>query len=196
MEFAKAGFALFVRSSPSYEVVYGAFAAVPMFLLWVYVSWMIFLGGSVLVHTMVVFEEYRNSTPRLQSLLRLLSTLWAKQQSGEALKPAQVRAALVAAGATRGDDFRNVLMEIGLMRRTDDGSFVLIRDLSYLTLDELVQMLPWPISRALNVGAGRTLPWEDELARRCDDARAGQKAPLDISLAELFRYQQEAEKGG
>lgn len=196
MEFAKAGFALFVRSSPSYEVVYGAFAAVPMFLLWVYVSWMIFLGGSVLVHTMVVFEEYRNSTPRLQSLLRLLSTLWAKQQSGEALKPAQVRAALLAAGATRWDDFRNVLMEIGLMRRTDDGSFVLIRDLSYLTLDELVQLLPWPISRALNVGAGRTLPWEDELARRCDDARAGQKAPLDISLAELFRYQQEAEKGG
>lgn len=196
MEGAKAGFALFVRSSPSYEVVYGAFAAVPLFLLWVYVSWMIFLGGSVLVHTIVVFEEHRNPTPRLQSLLRLLSTLWTKQQRGEALKPSQVRTALLAAGATRWDDFRNVLLGIGLMRRTDDGSFVLVRDLSYLTLDELVQMLPWPMSRALHVGEGRSLPWEDELARRCSDARAGQKAPLDISLEALFQYQQEVETGG
>lgn len=196
MEGAKAGFALFVRSSPSYEVVYGAFAAVPLFLLWVYVSWMIFLGGSVLVHTIVVFEEHRNPTPRLQSLLRLLSTLWTKQQRGEALKPSQVRTALLAAGATRWDDFRNVLLGIGLMRRTDDGSFVLVRDLSCLTLDELVQMLPWPMSRALNVGEGRSLPWEDELARRCSEARAGQKAPLDISLEALFQYRQEAEKDG
>lgn len=187
MEGAKAGFALFVRMSPSYEVVYGAFAAVPMFLLWMYISWMIFLGGSVLVHTMVVFEEHRNTTPRLQSLLRLLSTLWAKQQRGEALKPSQVRAALLAAGATRWDEFRNVLMDIGLMRRTDDGSFVLVRDLSYLTLNELIQMLPWPVSRVLDVGSGRELPWEDEVARRCDEARAGQKAPLDISLEQLFR---------
>lgn len=194
MECAKAGFALFVHMSPSYEVVYGAFAAVPMFLLWMYISWMILLGGSVLVHTMVVFEEHRNQTPRLQSLLRLLSTLWAKQQCGEALKPSQVRGALLAAGATRWDDFRNVLLGIGLMRRTDDGSFVLVRDLSYLTLDELVQMLPWPMSGALNVGEGRSLPWEDELARRCSDARAGQQAPLDISLEALFRYQQEADK--
>jgi hypothetical protein len=29
-------------------VVYGAFAAVPIFLLWIYLSWLIIIGGAVL----------------------------------------------------------------------------------------------------------------------------------------------------
>ena len=47
-ETAKEGFALYVAHAPAYSVVYGAFAAVPFFLLWVYLSWLIVLFGAEL----------------------------------------------------------------------------------------------------------------------------------------------------
>ena len=36
------------RAFASYELVYGAFAAIPVFLLWIYLSWLMVIGGAVL----------------------------------------------------------------------------------------------------------------------------------------------------
>ncbi|HUW39332.1 MAG TPA: YihY family inner membrane protein [Rhodocyclaceae bacterium] len=54
--FASLGFSLmqrlfggFVVHFPAYTVVYGAFAAVPIFLLWLYLSWSVVLIGALLV---------------------------------------------------------------------------------------------------------------------------------------------------
>ncbi|HEY1608086.1 MAG TPA: YihY family inner membrane protein, partial [Paraburkholderia sp.] len=47
-ELAKRGFGYYVRRIPSYTAVYGAFAAAPMFLLWVYLSWFITLVGAMI----------------------------------------------------------------------------------------------------------------------------------------------------
>jgi membrane protein len=47
-EIAKEGFAFYVAHAPAYSVVYGAFAAVPFFLLWIYLSWLIVLFGAEL----------------------------------------------------------------------------------------------------------------------------------------------------
>ncbi|HTH62208.1 MAG TPA: YihY family inner membrane protein [Paraburkholderia sp.] len=47
-EFAKRGFGFYVRRIPTYTAVYGAFAAAPMFLLWVYLSWFITLVGAMI----------------------------------------------------------------------------------------------------------------------------------------------------
>jgi membrane protein len=47
-EAAKELFAVYVRVMPSYSLVYGTFAAVPLFLLWVYVSWLVVLFGAEL----------------------------------------------------------------------------------------------------------------------------------------------------
>lgn len=45
-EVSRAVFAWYVESSPSYELLYGALAAVPIFMLWVFVFWMIVLAGA------------------------------------------------------------------------------------------------------------------------------------------------------
>jgi len=45
-EIAKEALAFYVANVPTYSLVYGAFAAVPFFLLWVYVSWLIVLFGA------------------------------------------------------------------------------------------------------------------------------------------------------
>lgn len=47
-ELAKRGFGLYIRRIPTYTAVYGAFATIPIFLLWVYLSWLITLFGAML----------------------------------------------------------------------------------------------------------------------------------------------------
>jgi len=46
LEIMKFGFALYVTSFSTYTLIYGAFAAIPVFLLWVYFSWLSVLLGA------------------------------------------------------------------------------------------------------------------------------------------------------
>ncbi|MDQ2734570.1 MAG: YihY family inner membrane protein [Pseudomonadota bacterium] len=45
---AKRLLALYFRTVPTYSLIYGAFATVPIFLVWIYLSWIIVLLGAVL----------------------------------------------------------------------------------------------------------------------------------------------------
>ncbi len=58
-ELAKRVFVVFVAKFPTYTVIYGALAALPIFLLWVYVSWLIALIGAVLAAALPVVKYER-----------------------------------------------------------------------------------------------------------------------------------------
>lgn len=51
-ELAKRGFALYLAYFPSYQLLYGALATVPIFLVWVYLSWLVILFGGVVSHVL------------------------------------------------------------------------------------------------------------------------------------------------
>jgi membrane protein len=51
-EIAKRGFAFFMVHFSAYKTIYGAVAALPVFLIWIYLSWIIILAGAVLTATL------------------------------------------------------------------------------------------------------------------------------------------------
>jgi len=46
-ELAKIAFAAYVSHVSYYHVLYGALSVIPLFLIWLYVSWLIILGGAI-----------------------------------------------------------------------------------------------------------------------------------------------------
>lgn len=51
-EIAKRGFTFYFAHVRTYQLVYGAFAALPLFLIWIYLSWIIVLVGAAITATL------------------------------------------------------------------------------------------------------------------------------------------------
>jgi membrane protein len=58
-EVAKELFAAYVRYAPAYHLIYGTFALVPIFLIWVYLSWLVVLFGAELTASLEFWEGGR-----------------------------------------------------------------------------------------------------------------------------------------
>jgi membrane protein len=58
-EFAKRGFGIFIKQFPNYTIIYGALAALPLFLLWMYLSWMITLVGALIAAALPIVKYER-----------------------------------------------------------------------------------------------------------------------------------------
>jgi membrane protein len=58
-EVAKRVFAIFIRQFPTYAIIYGALAALPLFLVWMYLSWLITLVGALLTAALPVVKYER-----------------------------------------------------------------------------------------------------------------------------------------
>src|SRR5207302_260402 len=56
IEFLKSGFSFYIGAMSSYQTVYGAIAAIPIFLLWMYVSWMAVLLGAVVAANLATWR--------------------------------------------------------------------------------------------------------------------------------------------
>ena len=64
LELAKRGFGFFVVHFSSYKALYGALAVLPMFLIWIYLSWTIILLGAVVTATL---PEWRTADTSVSS---------------------------------------------------------------------------------------------------------------------------------
>jgi membrane protein len=86
-EFAKRGFGFYIRRIPSYTAVYGAFAVVPLFLLWMYLSWFITLVGAMIASALPAIRIGQFHRPYfaggdLLYALELLATLSDARDTG------------------------------------------------------------------------------------------------------------------
>ncbi len=94
-ELTKQGFGFYITNFPTYKLVYGAFAAVPVFLMWLYISWLVVLLGAVAV---AALPEWRQQSVQgrlapgsnFVYALQVLKALWQAQQRGEVVTVPQL----------------------------------------------------------------------------------------------------------
>ncbi len=191
-QLAKWGFSFYLRNVPSYQQIYGTLAVVPIFLIWVYVSWVVILLGASITASLSAFrfQPWAKRIPpgyELFALLRLLGRFIEAGRSGRLLDVESLRR--VESGT--GDDLLLGLMEslseAGIIQRTESEGWLLARDPVVLTLGE--------VCRATGVAVPLALvslpPIDDALGRCAERAVIELRDPLlqrlDVSLADILQ---------
>ncbi len=187
---ARHGFALYVLHMSSYRAIYGALAALPIFLIWVYVSWVIVLAGASLTAAFAAFQ-YVPQAMRLPrgtefvGLLRVLAVLAAAQQRGAPLDNAALRRALPFLTEDTLTRYLDELEQARLLQRSELGDWLLTRGLHGVHLADLYAAGHYrlPASAALLASAAQDLP--PALAAQLAALGQALEAGLGADLASL-----------
>ncbi len=191
-ELLKDLFAMIVAQS-DLQVIYGAFAVVPLFLLWIYILWMVVLGGALLVRSMSTYEAAVVGK-RFPDLVATLLALWAlreHQQTGAAAADATILKSGV--GEEQWQRIRTYLLKKRVIARTLGGEFVLSRDLYRLTLRELVDIVEIENQMPGVSDYLQTFDWFPGVAGRLLSIDQHTELQMDVTIGELFAVEAEAE---
>jgi membrane protein len=139
-EFAKRGFALFVANFPTYTLVYGAFAAFPIFLIWLYLSWVVVLFGATLTAMLPAWraEHALRADAPGRDLLDALAVLRVLARARGALSVGGIAG---QAGLTpeRCERVLERCATLGWTARTDKESWLLARDAGAIRVADVVR---------------------------------------------------------
>ena len=184
-----------VMAQSSYTLVYGAFAAVPLFLLWIYVTWIIVLIGAVLTHSLSAYQTTEQAqTPTLMKALDILYLFWRAQADGRGIAELEIiRANDLLPGGIDADSWRNIrdtLISAQLLKRLDRGHYLLSRDLHGVTLAELARLISAePGFRQ----SGHALPWQQAASALLHTSQEQESSLLATTLADLFATEKVSE---
>ena len=130
----------------SYQIVYGAFAAVPIFLLWVFLTWNIILLGVEISYAITAFHPGVNQKNHpIIMLLSLLEFFYRKQKTGDVVSESEALDILGSDEIGTLPSYIVLLEKQNLIRRTDDNNYALIRNLSEVNFWHFYQELSYAL---------------------------------------------------
>ncbi len=165
-EFVKWGMGVYLGTFRSYEKLYGTVAFIPIFLLWIYLSWVAVLLGASFASSLSAFR-YQPAALRLPEgcemygLLRMLGRFQAARGQGNGLHADELRELDPILTDTLVQEMLSKLCEAGIVKRAETGEWLLSRDLADVSLGELyiVAQLRIPIEETM-------LPMRDDTLGR------------------------------
>ncbi|MFH6601376.1 YihY family inner membrane protein [Ectopseudomonas khazarica] len=183
-EVAKALFGLYVRLFPGYHLIYGAFATVPLFLVWIYLSWLIVLLGAELVYGLSQPRHWRREPiAKALILLVILRLLLKRQQKGEALHYGDLQRAGWRLPEDQWAEVLSFLERERLACKVGNAGWVLCRDLHNFTLHQLLELSPWPLPNVSQLPAQLDEPWYPSLCKGLEHLQNEREEQFGISLA-------------
>ena len=177
-ELMKRGFGLYVTNFPTYTAVYGTFAAVPIFLVWLYLSWVVVLLGAAV--TALLPGYYRSERrgggagQQFYDALALLGKLILARRSGKSRPLAQLARELRLA-PEMCERLLARMEAVGWVAQAGGVSWLLARDEASLSAADVYRLF------VLDARAG-----SDALAALVSEHQADVERRMQVGLSELF----------
>lgn len=174
-------FGLYVTNFPSYQAIYGVLAAIPIFLIWMYLTWAVILMGALLTATLedwgrTAFREGKiiTAADRMAAALHALRLLKEQHAKGGPLEDHILNREL---GSHVASDVMKALNDAGFVALTEEDKWVLARDLKEANLAELHKILGLELTDA-EYGQGKA----GAAIKEAEDARiqAMRKSLADV----------------
>ena len=160
---------MFVANA-SFNVIYGTLAAIPIFLFWLYLVWIVILLGASLAASLTTFKDRRTDWgwPAKWEFLfvyRLVGYLWQAQARGKALSIEALLESLEGATETALARELGLLYDAGIVTRDEDGNWLLSRDLDSVSLLDLYRAGHYylPVNEKLEIPSESE--WDDVFFR-------------------------------
>ena len=188
-------FGYYVANFPTYQTIYGAVSAIPIFLIWMYLSWTVVLFGAEMTAALGEWrtaggrpdDQVLRSGRRLTASLRVLHLLARATHGGGGV----TRSSLLE-GSTLGektlDRVVDRLREAGYAERTEDKKWMAARDLAEVSLYDLLRDLELDLRFPKDSAAGdRAVErWESRLIDITESNADNQRVLMAISLKDLL----------
>lgn len=183
-ELAKRGFAAYLLGVPTYDQLYGALAVAPIFLIWIYLSWVVVLLGASFSASLSSFRYQPRALQlpagmEMYGYLRLLGRMDEARRNGLGLHMLDIQAREPMLTDDLLQRMLSGLSSLHIVQRAEDGGWLLSRDLATVTLGELHEGLGLRIP-----GPSAGLPgFDDPMGRRATRALEHLRQPLQGPLA-------------
>jgi len=182
-ELMKRGFGFYIANFAAHRLIYGAFASIPIFLLWLYLTWLVVLSGAVIAASLGSWrglETQRVLAPgeRFGHALTVLGALLDALNTGETVTLPQ----LSRRTGLAYEDLEKILDQLAAVRwaRQAAGSgWILVRDADRIRVSDVYRTF------AMAPPAGRRVGDERVQALLSDmDGKA--TVELGMTLRQLF----------